>query len=378
MPRLPSSARKLQSAQIRAERQIEPRSQWEGARFSRDHLRNWPLNIKLRIFENAESSALPWYHPANFAPSHRAEMEGQMNLSRRELLLGSAAGLFALPATAAPRPSHSRISVEGYIWQQYMSGKKENLAEGLDEIFAMARSAGFHNIELSTGFLTPELRGPVIDHIQKNDLWMPSVYVGGAMHQESLADATAQHSLEIARFCKTVGCHAIVGDPSPKQGQVPKTDAELATQAAMLNKLGKALAAEGFEFWVHNHDAEMVSNAKEWWSNLNATDPNYVRMCIDIDWVHQGGQDPMALLRAAGKRVACLHLRNSKDKLWLEALTDGDIDYRKIAEYLKTEKLEPLLMVELAYRPDTLVTRPLEQDLQLSRVYAEQIFKVKA
>jgi inosose dehydratase len=301
-----------------------------------------------------------------------------MNLSRRELLLGGAAGVYALGSLASPKPARSDISVEGYIWQQYFSGKKEKLADGLDEMFAMVQHAGFHNMELNTGFLTPELRGPVIDRIQKNNLGMPSVYVGGAMHQESIADSTIQQSLEIARFCKPVGCHAIVGDPSPKQGQVPKTDAELAIQAAMLNRLGKALAVEGFEFWVHNHDAEMANNAKEWWSNLNATDPNYVRVCIDIDWVHQGDQDPMALLKAAGKRVACLHLRNSKDKLWLESLTDGDIDYRKIADYLKSEKLEPLLMVELAYRPNTVITRPLEEDLQLSRVYAEQTFKLKA
>jgi inosose dehydratase len=110
---------------------------------------------------------------------------------------------------------------------------------------------------------------------------------------------------------------------------------------------------------------------------LNHTDPSYVWMCMDLDWVHQGDEDPLALLRAAGKRVACLHLRNSKQKLWLESLDDGDIDYRKVAAYLKSARLQPLLMVELAYRPQTTITRSLEEDLRLSRVYAEHIFKVK-
>jgi inosose dehydratase len=301
-----------------------------------------------------------------------------MNLTRREVLFAAAATVLALPGNGEAGPSSSRLSVEGYIWQQYMAGKGKKLGDGLDEIFGMARAAGFHNIELNTGFLTNELRDRVLELIQSNGLSMPSVYVGGAMHDEKLADATIAHSLETAHFCKKVGCVAIVGDPNPKQGQVEKTDAELAVQAAMLDKLGKALNAEGFQFWVHNHDAEMLNNAKEWWNTLNHTDPTYVSICLDLDWVHQGDQDPLAFLRAAGKRVACLHLRNSNKKLWLESLGDGDIDYRKVASYLKSERLKPLLMVELAYRPETVTTRPLEEDLRLSRIYAEQIFKVKA
>lgn len=302
-----------------------------------------------------------------------------MKLTRREMIAGTTAGLLSFSARAsAAQPTHSRMSVEGYIFQQYMAQKKEKLADGLDEIFTMVRSAGFHNLELNNGYFAPELRDRIVELTQSNGLRMPSAYFGGPMHDEVLAEKTISDSLDIARFLKKVGCGAIVGDPSPLAGGAEKTDAQLATQAAMLNKLGKALAGEGFQFWIHNHDAEMKSNAREWWSNLKQTDPAYVWMCIDLDWVHQGDQDPLTLLRAAGKRVACLHLRNSTNKLWLESLTDGDIDYRAIAEYLKSEHLHPLLMVELAYRPNTVVTRPLAEDLRLSRIYAENVFEVKA
>jgi inosose dehydratase len=302
-----------------------------------------------------------------------------MKLTRREMIAATAAGLFSISTdAAAAQTTHSRMSVEGYIFQQYMAQKKEKLADGLDEIFAMVRGAGFHNLELNNGYFAPELRDHIVALTQSNGLRMPSAYFGGPMHQEALAEKTISDSLDTARFLKKVGCAAIVGDPSPKQGGANKTDDELATQAAMLNKLGRSLSDEGFQLWIHNHDAEMKSNAREWWSNLKQTDPAYVWMCIDLDWVHQGGQDPLTLLRAAGKRVACLHLRNSTNKLWLESLTDGDIDYRAIAAYLKTERLEPLLMVELAYRPNTVVTRPLEKDLRLSRIYAEQVFHVRA
>ena len=94
---------------------------------------------------------------------------------------------------------------------------------------------------------------------------------------------------------------------------------------------------------------------------------------MDLDWVHQGGQNPLALLREAGPRVEEIHVRNSKNKLWLEAVEDGDVDYRKIAAYLKQSGLKPLIVVELAYRPNTVVTRPLEEDSAQPYLHREGI-----
>ncbi len=45
-----------------------------------------------------------------------------------------------------------------------------------------------------------------------------------------------------------------------------------------------------------------------------------------------------------------------------------------ISAYLNDQKLKPLLVIELAYQPDTVVTRPLVDDLRLSREYAARIF----
>jgi sugar phosphate isomerase/epimerase len=122
----------------------------------------------------------------------------------------------------------------------------------------------------------------------------------------------------------------------------------------------------------------MAENAREWRYNLEHTDPQFVSVCLDLDWVHQGGQDPLTLLREAGSRVHELHLRNSNQKLWLEALGDGDINYRQVAGYLEQAGLRPLLTVELAYRKETVVIRSLEDDLRLSRIYAERVFGVSA
>ena len=122
----------------------------------------------------------------------------------------------------------------------------------------------------------------------------------------------------------------------------------------------------------------MANNAREWRYILHNTDPRHVQLCIDLDWVHQGDQNPLALLKEAGPRVTEIHVRSSRNKLWLESVENGDIDYREIAQYLSTAGLSPLTVVELAYAPKTEVTRPLEEDLRRSRVYTEQIFGISA
>jgi inosose dehydratase len=138
--------------------------------------------------------------------------------------------------------------------------------------------------------------------------------------------------------------------------------------------MGRVLFEHGYQLRVHHHAPEMANNAREWRDILNNTDPKYVSLCMDLDWVHQGGQDPLSLMREAGNRVSEIHVRNSKTKLWLESVEDGDIDYRRIAGYLAQAAIYPLIVVELAYRDNTTVTRPLVDDLKRSRIYTKQVF----
>ena len=283
-----------------------------------------------------------------------------------------------LGAVLARRGEESRLSVEGYIFQQYAQRQKKDLGGVLDQIFPMAKNAGFHNIEINNGFFGPEIRDRVLALLKANQLKMPSVYVGGAMHDKKLADQTIATALEIGEVCRPFGCKAIVNNPSPLSPAAEKTDDELALQAKALNRLGRALKEKGFELRVHHHTPELVNSAREWRHILHNTDADYVALCLDLDWAYQGGFKPLDLLREAGSRVREVHVRNSKDKLWLEALEDGDVDYREIARYLKAAKLRPLIVVELAYRDNTIVTRPLAEDLRVSRVYAEKVFGVQA
>lgn len=293
--------------------------------------------------------------------------------TRRRLLLAGTSGCLVAFASQSPQ-----LAVEAYIFQQYAARRKKPLADVLDEVIPMARNAGFRHIELNTEFFVPALRDRVLSLVRANSLTMPSVYVGGPMHDAALAEATIQRALEIAELCKPFGCVAVVHNPDPKPNAGRKSEEELRIEVQSLNRMGWKLSRNGFQLRVHHHTPEMLENGREWRYILRNTDPKDVSLCMDLDWVHQGDQDPMALLREAGARVAEIHLRNSHNKLWIESLDYGDVDYAKVAAYLHDSALAPLLVVELAYRENTIVTRSLLDDLRLSRVYAEQMFGVSA
>jgi inosose dehydratase len=270
------------------------------------------------------------------------------------------------------------MAVEGYIFQQYAQSLKQPLRAVVGRVLPMARAAGFKNIELSPPFFAPEMQEEVLSLVRSQGLRMPSVYVGGPMHEKEGANRTIAAALEFGQICAPFGCAAIVNNPDPKPGGASKREAELEVQADSLNRMGRTLAQHGLELRVHHHTPQLAENAREWRHLLRHTDPRFVHICVDVDWAYESGFEPISFLREVGTRLREIHVRSARNKIWLEDLEDSDINYRKVAEYLNKENLVPLIVVELAYRPNTVITRSLEEDLRLSRKYAENIFGVNS
>ncbi len=267
------------------------------------------------------------------------------------------------------------MAVEGYIFQQHAEFLKRPLLETLPAVLPMVKAAGFQNIELNPAFFPPDGREHVLSIIQEQGLRMPSLYVGGPMHATEGADRTIATALEFGSLCAPFGCRAIVNNPDPKFGEASKTDAELDSQAASLNRMGRLLASHGFELRVHHHTPQLAQNAREWRHILSHTDPEYVHICVDVDWAYEGGFEPVPFLREVGPRLREIHVRSARNRVWLEDVEDSDIDYRKVASYLNGAGLTPLIVVELAYRDNTNVTRTIEEDLKRSRIYTERVFQ---
>ncbi len=300
-------------------------------------------------------------------------MPGDNRGMTRRVFLASAAATVGFAS-----PLKSRLAVEAYIFQQYAERHNLPLKSFVRRAMSIAHAAGFREIELNPAFLPRAWRNETLSALKAENLRMPSVYVGGPMHEARQANQTIAVAIEYGTLCQPFGCAAVVHNPDPKPDGSAKTDAELAIEADALNRMAGALAEHGLELRVHHHTPQLEHNAREWNFILQHTDPNRVFLCIDVDWAYEAGFDPIAFLQNAGPRIREIHVRSARNKLWLEDLEDSDIDYRAVAKFLHQNDLKPLILVELAYRPKTVITRALVEDLRLSRIYAEKVFKVKA
>jgi inosose dehydratase len=292
-----------------------------------------------------------------------------MQITRRQWLSSVA----ALPSLAVAKPAYRpRIGVALYVWTQQFAREKKTLAQGMEEAFPAIARAGYSRVELMSQFWAPDLRERTKALLAKYKIVAVSVYNGGLAHTTEGAEKTIAQTLEFAEIARSAGARTVSFNANPTRE--PKTDGELAIQAKALNELGARLRDRKMQLLIHQHAPEMRDNAREWRHILRNTDPKLVRFCLDLDWVKRGGQDPMALLKEAGPRLGSLHVRSARQGVWMEEFGDGDLDYREIAAHLRRTGFSGDVFIELAWEKATAITRPLEENLKRSRVYAERVF----
>jgi inosose dehydratase len=266
------------------------------------------------------------------------------------------------------------LTTQIYVWTQQFQKQNTPYLDGLEEALPAIRRAGYPRVELMADFLRPHLRSKTLALLKKHELEMPTMYSGSTLHEPEAAEKSIAEILELAEALEPAGLRALTTNPSPKPRQARKSEEELNLQARSLNRLGDELQKRGVRLLVHHHTPELVDDAHEWRHQLEHTDPELVSCCVDVHWAFRGGREPLAFLRETGHRLASVHLRNSRGGVWTEDFDDGDVDYRKIADYLKEMKYDQYLVVELAYEKGTEITRSLEENLRRSRLYTEKLF----
>lgn len=289
--------------------------------------------------------------------------------TRRHFLGLAAASPLAAAARYAPI-----LAGQVYVYTQYLRERKIPLGDGLEEMMAAYAQAGYRTLELVEWFFTPELRARTTELVRRHKFAVPIVYAGQPLHDPARLDASLAAILDTARAVKEIGALWINANPAPKPQKALKTAEELDVQARALNRLADELALLGMKLMVHHHDPEMLEDAREWRHIKDHTDPAKVFFCLDTHWVLRGGQDPYRIVEEALPRLKSIHLRNSINGAWTESLGDGEIDYRRIASILKRARYDGYLVVELAWEAATKRTRPLVENLKLSREYARKVF----
>lgn len=295
----------------------------------------------------------------------------KMQSTSRLLLIAICVLAAVGPAGGANR---SRVVAQMYVWMQHYEERGQRVEDHLHEAFAATARAGFTEVQgWLDWFATPERAGATGAALTATRLKMAAAYADGPLH-DVRASETIDRIVEGSVRAGAHGVLAIVMNPDVRADGAEKTDEELAIQARNLDLLGARLAPLGVALAVHAHDKEMRSGAREWHHVLRHTDPIKVGICLDLNWGLRGGQDPLALLRASRGRIVDLHLRNSRDGVWLQELGPGDLDYSRVAGILRDESYPGTLTVELAYERRTARTRSVEENLRRSRRFVRSVF----
>lgn len=296
-------------------------------------------------------------------------------ITRRSALLSTA----GLSFRASAERQRATLGAQAYVWEQFYNRKKQNPDDHIEEILTSMKRSGFRSIEARAVFFRAEKAAERAALLKRLGLRVPLMYHGMPMHTEQAARNSVDFlASDCARLRREFGLEGLVFNPDPKPKREPKTAAELDTQAKAVNSLAAALDKAGVRLLLHQHAPEMAEGARELRHLLAQTDPERVGICLDTHWVLRGGQNVMQILEECAPRLGALHLRNSVNGIWSEELSDGDIDYRAVAGFLKARDFSGHLIVELAWEKGQPETRPLEESLKRSRVYAERIFGVKA
>ncbi|MBI2191816.1 MAG: TIM barrel protein [Planctomycetes bacterium] len=266
------------------------------------------------------------------------------------------------------------VGTQLYVFMQTYGKEGRKLEDNVDDTLGQIARAGYSGFEAFLGLLdTREKAAALRPLLEKHRLRMPSCYAGGSFLTLGDAEKSISTILRGAEIAAGLGVSAINNNPSPIGRD--KTDGEIRVQCANLNRLGAELKKLGMKLHVHNHDPEIRNGAKEFRASFQQTDPDLVGLCVDTHWIYRGGMDPLALMKECGPRIQSLHIRNSVDGVWTEKLGDGDVDYRPIQNFLGETGYRGWLLVELAIEPKTVFTRPLAENMKLSREYVRGVFQ---
>jgi sugar phosphate isomerase/epimerase len=239
--------------------------------------------------------------------------------------------------------------------------------------------AGYKRLEMLSGTILAKPISEIQALLDQYNLFINHVWHSGRLYPADTADKTIARTVELLDYVKPLKSPDFFFDPFGDRG--PLSDDEARSQNRGLDRLGREAKDRGMKLCVHNHQGPMRYGAKEWLGVLHNTDPAVVTMCLDMDWTWQAGTDPFPLLYEAGDkgRLGAVHMRTQHNLVADQTMEDGgDIDFHKVAAYLRKIQFDGALVEETEWMKETKVTRSARENKKLARIWCEKVFGVSA
>lgn len=178
---------------------------------------------------------------------------------------------------------------------------RDALAADPDGTLRRVADIGYREVELAglAGMTATAFQ----ERLRRRGLAVPSIHAG--------YDGLRSNLDGVVREARTFGASFIVCPSIDVEER--RTIDEWKQVCRTLARAGRTLRSHGLTFAYHNHDYEFVpfaDGATPFDLLLRETDPEDVRLELDVYWVAKGGLDPVRCLRDNAGRVALVHLKD--------------------------------------------------------------------
>jgi inosose dehydratase len=322
-----------------------------------------------------------------------------MSISRRHFLvgLGAVAAASSLPVKnvtaslepalypaidlsyfdrpVSPAPAAIRFGYAAITW----NGKDEQAIKEISEL-------GFSGIQLRSNILKDYGNRPkdLRDLLATHHLEMVAFSSGGVgIAAGSEASEIAKH-VSNAKFVHDAGGRYLqVTDSARLSGRKPEAD-DFKQLGRVLTEIGKRSTDLGIPVGYHNHMGSLGEAPDEVDRIMDAADPRYIKLELDIAHYQQGGGNPVKAIRQYRERLLFLHIKDvenlaapdnrGRNYRWVE-LGRGRVDLPAVFTALKDVKFRGWAVIELDSVPD--VARTPRECAQINKAYVEEKLGMK-
>ena len=250
--------------------------------------------------------------------------------------------------------------------------------QAIDDVAAV----GFKGIQLRTSAL-PEFGdkpGALRDLLKSRGLTMVAFSSGNVRIDPQFEGEDIDIHLKHARFVRDVGgLYLQLTDSRPKRALVA---ADYQRLGRLMTEIGKRTADIGIPVAYHNHMNNIGERPEEVDRVLDATDPRYVKVLLDIAHYQQGGGDPVRAVRRHADRILFLHIKdvqsplpgNTGDPMRSYRFVEigrGQVDVRGVFAALAEVKFKGWAIVELDAVPDK--ARTPKESAMIAKQYLQQL-----
>ncbi len=243
------------------------------------------------------------------------------------------------------------------------------------------------------GFPAVQLRSPILKEygdkaaalkevLDRHKLLMVALSSGGLRIDPAREKEDLELHTKHARFVKDVGgLYLQLTDSRPKRELVPDDYKRL---GHLLTELGKRTADIGIPLGYHNHMNNIGERPDEVRWVLDAADPRYVKLELDIAHYQQGGGDPAKAVHDYADRLLFLHIKDVEPltpapgatggaarRYRFVELGRGTVDLKAVFKALADVGFKGWAIVELDDVPDK--ARTPKESAVISKTFLESL-----